>query len=262
MKTEIAQMVTLTSFGNYYLTNHEFNLDMNHSTLEYCIKVEFFEISDGTETLIAKNPMEWFEYLKTKGIQRLNLHFTEQKGDRMDATFVGGGGRWIIEASKGELSDVWDVRWRTSPSKDKNRIWVVSYGLTSQDVQIPQIIYPSVDIWHKELTDDLSILKEITKKQSLNDFTKYFVDALDLLESPEPMKKISHPDLVPPGIFSLECKQIFAAVQKGWIVAVINWIETYIEDDKINKKKIKISDDLYNSMCRAIMVATNSSKFF
>ena len=261
MKTEIAQMVTLTSFGNYYLTNHDFNLEMNHSTAKFCIKIEFIEFNDGTETLIAKNPMEWFEYLKTKGIKRLNLHFTGEKVDRLDATFAGGGGRWIIEASKGDLSDVWDVRWRPSTTKDKDRIWVVSYGLTSQDVQIPQIIYPPVDIWHKKLTDELSILKELTKKQSLDDFTEYFVEALDCLDSPEPIKNSSHHDLVPPGIFSLKCKQIFAAVQKGWIVASINWIETYIEDNKINKKKIKISDDLYTTMCRAIMVATNSSKF-
>lgn len=261
MNTEIAQMVTLTSFGNYYLTNHEFTLDMNHSTTEFCNKIEFFELSDGSETRIAKNPMDWFAYLKTKGINRLNLHFTAEKGDRLGSTFVGGGGRWIIEATKGNLSDVWDVRWKVSPGKDKNRIWVVSYGLTSQNVQIPQIIYPPVAIWHKELTDELSILKEITKKQSLDDFTKYFVEALDLLASPEPMKKISHHDLVPPGIFSLECQQIFAAVQKGWIVAMINWIETFIENAKLNAKKIKISDDLYDTMCRAIMVATNSSKF-
>ena len=90
---------------------------------------------------------------------------------------------------------------------------------------------------------------------------KYFVEGLDLLESPEPMKKISHPDLVPLEIYPLKCRQIFAAVQKGWIVANISWIETCIEDDKLNKKKIKISDDLYDTMCRAIMVATNSSKF-
>lgn len=262
MKTEIAQMVSLTSFGNYYLTNHEFDLDMNHSTTEFCIKIEFIEFNEGTETPIAKNPMEWFEYLKTKGIKRLNLHFATEKGDRLDASFAGGGGRWIIEASKGELSDVWDVRWKTSTSKDKNRIWVVSYGITAQDVEIPHIIYPPIDFWHKKLTDELSILKDLTKNQSLDDFMKFFVEGLDLLESPEPMKKTSyHHDLVPPEIFPLKCKQIFAAVQKGWIVASINWIETYIEDDKQNGKKIKISDDLYDTMCRAIMVATNSSKF-
>lgn len=262
MKLDLAQMVTLTSYGNAYLTNQSVSLDLNHSTTDSCKKISFIElISDGEtseEIPIANTPNEWFEYLRENGVKNLKLHFPHTGCDRMEASFIGGGGRWIIEAFKEPLSDIWDVRWNVNPFEGKERIWTVIYGLTSKNYNLPKIEYPPLEYWHKELISEISKIKKFAEKHSLAQFVDVFQNALDCLVDDDPLSLITHNDLVPPEKYDLKAKQIFAACNNAWIIAMVDWNELQFKG-KIKKEYNKLSDDLYLKICRAIMIATNSS---
>lgn len=261
MKLDLAQMITLTSYGNAYLVNQSFTLDLNHSTTDSCKKIDFIElISNGEpseEILLANNPNEWFEYLRTSNIINLKLHFPPTGGDRISASIIGGGGRWIIEAFKGPFSDVWDVRWQVNPYGDEARIWRVTYGLTSKNYNLPIIQYPPLEYWHKELIVDITKIKKFAVKQSLVQYIDIFQNALDCIVSDDPLSLIVHNDLVPPEKYDLKAKQILAACTKAWIIAMVDWNDLSFKG-KIKKEYTKLSNDLYLKICRAIMVATNS----
>jgi len=262
MSLDLAQMVTLTSYGNANLTNRSMSLDLNHSTTNSCKKISFIELITEEETSeeihIADTPNEWFEYLRKSGVKILKLHFSPTGGDRMSASFIGGGGRWIIEAFKEPLSDIWDVRWNVNPFEGKERIWTVTYGLTSKNIDLPKIVYPPLEYWYKELSVEINKIKKFAEKQSLIQYIDIFQNALDCIVSEDPLSSITHNDLIPPENYDLKAKQIFAACINAWIVAMVDWNELQFKG-KIQKEYNKLSDDLYLKICRAIMVATNSS---
>jgi len=264
MNTEVAQMIALTSYGNLYLTNHDISLDLNHSTTDDCLTIEFVELlqneGDQEENMVANNPMKWFEYLKSSEVQLLRFHFSPGGGNRMDANFVGGGGRWIIEADKGDVSDIWDVRWSFVSEGKGNRIWGVNYGLTSKNIILPQIVYPPVEYWHKKITDGITKINTLVKKKGLVSFVQLLEKSLVLLEHSDPIAQIKHNDLVPPDVYSTTSTQIFAACQPAWIITMPDWIDMTLENKKDDQKISKLSDELYNNLCRGIMVATNSVK--
>jgi len=261
MKLDLAQMVTLASYGNANLTKQYISLDLNHSTTHSCKKISFIELISKGETseeiLIANTPNEWFEYLKESNVKNLKLHFPPTGGDRFSASLVGGGGRWIIEAFKELLSDIWDVRWNVNPFEGKERIWTVTYGLTSKNYNLPKIEYPPLEYWHKELIIEIKKIKKFAEKHSLVQYVDIFQDALDCMLSGDPLSLITHNDIIPPENYDLKAKQIFAACNNAWIVAMVDWNELEFKG-KIQKEYNKLSDDLYLKICRAIMVATNS----
>ncbi len=172
---------------------------------------------------------------------------------------LGGGGTWLIEAFKGSVSDIWHVKWNFNPYGEKTRIWSVTYGLTSKNYNQPLIKYPPLEDWHKKLIVGITKIKKFAEKQSLIQFIDIFQNALDNIESDDPLSLIVHNDLVIPENYELKAKQIFAACAKAWIVAMVDWNDLSFKG-KIQKEYTKLSDDLYLKICRAIMVATNSSQ--
>ncbi len=263
MKLELAQMITLTSYGNAYLTNKSISLDLNHTTTKSCKKIDFIElITKGEiseEIPLASNPNEWFEYLRANSVIKLKLHFPPTGGDRISASLIGGGGTWIIEAFKGSVSDIWHVKWNFNPYGDKTRIWSITYGLTSKNYNHPVIKYPQLEYWHKKLIVGITKIKKFAEKQSLGQFIDIFQNALDYIISDDPLSLTVNNDLVPLEMYEIKAKQIFAACTKAWIVAMVNWNDLSFKG-KIQKEYTKLSDDLYLKICRALMVATNSSQ--
>ncbi|MFX1363577.1 MAG: hypothetical protein ACFFCE_11205 [Promethearchaeota archaeon] len=164
----------------------------------------------------------------------------------------------MIEAFKDPLSDIWDVKWNFIPFGDKERIWSVIYGLISKNYNQLKIDYPPLEYWNKELISEITKIKKFAEKQSLIQYVDIFQDALDCIVSDDPLNLITHNDLVPPEKYNLKAKQIFAACNKAWIVAMVDWNELHFKG-KIQKEYNKLSDDLYLKICRAIIVATNSS---
>ena len=101
-------------------------------------------------------------------------------------------------------------------------------------------------------------IKKFAVKQSLVQYVAIFQNALDCIESDDPLSLTVYDNLVPPEKYDLKAKQILAACTKAWIVATVDWNELIFKG-KVKKEYIKLSNDLYLKICRAIMVATNST---
>lgn len=58
--------------------------------------------------------------------------------DRVLAGFVGGGGRWLIEAIGPRGSDYWEGRWDLGDrARADRKIWRVTYGRIAQSLVTP-----------------------------------------------------------------------------------------------------------------------------
>jgi len=152
MNGSVAQIVAIISYANSAL---EGNLDchytLENSTAIFCNSITFIDWvkktgltklfkgkAEYSGKLIASDFTEWITFLKNIKTKKLFLHYipsiNPQLSDRMSAGFVGGGGRWLIEAWKGDSSDFWEAKWEVSNQNAKdNRIWAVTYARISRD---------------------------------------------------------------------------------------------------------------------------------
>jgi len=65
MKIELAQMITLTSYGNAYLNNKPISLDLDHSTTNSCEKINFIELISNGEISKEMQQVHLFKEKKT-----------------------------------------------------------------------------------------------------------------------------------------------------------------------------------------------------
>src|SRR5438045_4027623 len=150
MTGPLAQIVTLSGFGNDFLYNGRLTASFydTNSSFQFCNKVDFrvfkqaFFFSKRKELVIADNPVEWFTYLKNNGCKKLRLFFQPSKDqsfakDYKIAGLIGGGGTWLIEAVYNNYSNGWANRWEVTKKDDPdNNIWTVNYGMTVKTCQL------------------------------------------------------------------------------------------------------------------------------
>src|SRR5262249_28126269 len=147
-----AQIVALTCYGNAFLRGDTISgFFPTNSTCQFCDRVMFVEIvkpllGRQTENEVAKDPGEWFAYLKHKDARCIKLSRQAkndpQISDRMAAGFVGGGGTWSMEILlPKERIEFWQARWEVWNQKAPDRrIWRVTYGRVGEVKSKP---YPS-----------------------------------------------------------------------------------------------------------------------
>lgn len=142
--------------------------------------------------MIAQNPDEWAKF-KNSGIQSLWLHYAPSQNadikDRYSAGFVGGGGRWLIEANYESKSNYWEARWEVGNREKQNkRIWIVTYGRISRNDIKRQFKPDSLMMVSQKLEQNLKDAKVFTEKHDIKYFGECFDKALKCLYSEEPLE--------------------------------------------------------------------------
>ena len=139
MQGMIAQAVALTIHGNAALRVAN-TFDANafypaNSTFKFCESVNFSDRTRNSTqfalTPYANDPIAWLEKLKHEGVTTLRIAYGSsgqtQVADRMLVGFVGGGGKWLIEAV-GNGSDYWESGWQVGDrGRADKKIWRVNY---------------------------------------------------------------------------------------------------------------------------------------
>ncbi len=270
MNGTIAQLVTLTCYGNAFLSGQATTqFYSTNSTFLYCEQATFVTI--GTtflgkpkETEIAHDPGAWFTYLKGRGANGFRLARAPQNkpgiSDRMTAGFVGGGGDWTIEVilPKGE-SEHWMPRWEVGNQKalDK-RIWRVTYGRisTGKTVLSPA---PELSKAIQELHESLKDVRLFSVQQKLDVFIKLFDEALDTIESKGEKRHGYHQDLAPQGFLSAEAGTILDACQKAWVFGGMGSWNDMGFDGEDQKTYDRVSERLFQAVNTAIAQAATST---
>jgi hypothetical protein len=266
MNGEIAQSLSLVAYANAFLQNQDVVFDLNHSTAQFCKCIEFIEIPEGVNTLkeriiIAEDPQSWFNLLRKLGVERVVLHYLSTRNDgfsdRLSSAFAGGGGRWIIEAIKGDTSDLWESQWKTEGWKtgfgSENRIWEVFYILFASDWNRLDYNLPTLDDAYIKLKEALVEVNDFAKEWA-SEFSQYFQLAIKCLSSDDPIG-----EGLPEGI-ELKAQQLIRASYRGWVFGGMgSWNDLGFEEDSIEDRYDEVSDKLYNSICVALVVAVNSA---
>jgi hypothetical protein len=263
MTGTLAQLISLVTYGNFYLINlvqNEFK-DSN-TTLQFCNMVHFIDYENKTEITISKSINDWFLFLKNDNVKYLKLHYQSEKiNDRMLAGFVGGGGRWLIEAKKEAGSDFYEGMWKVTDPKNVNKkIWSVGYVRIAKNYNF-NVEYPSkLNKIKNNLLKDLNEILKFAKENDITNFAKFFENGLNCLNSNKPfdIKEVYHKDLIPENYLNLEASQILAACHTSWVFGGMgSWNDMGFEGKK-QKVYEKVSENLFKDINIGIVCAVNS----
>jgi hypothetical protein len=272
MTGPLAQIVTLSTFGNDFLYNDKLPEDFykKNSAFQFCNKVDFrvlkkpFFFLKGKETVIADDPIAWFKYLKKDGCKRLRLYFQSSKDqsiakDYKLAGLIGGGGVWLIEAIYNNHSTGWVNRWEVTKKDDpQHNILSVYYGMTIKSL-------PTIDLQidqqkcKTELGETLTEIEEFAFQHDLTYWGEQFKNAGKALSSETPEESYYNKELIPLDRYSLISKQILFAAGIGWVFGAMgSWNDQYFEDRIEDDKYESLSETLYARVNQAIISEVNT----
>lgn len=269
MQGHIAQVAALSIYGNEFLRGRDVSAFWpTASVFTFCKKVTFVTLSNqgsaAEEAPYAQDPLEWFAKLRGEGVVGLRLHYIAGNdpriSDRMSIAFVGGGGRWLLEAVKPAVSDVWEARWQVGDQQDsERRIWLVTYGRTATNHSPLQPKQVGEEGLRGELKEVLTEVAGFADGQQLDHFAKCFRAGLEVLASENPLGSVYHSDLAPPQALPVRSRQLLAVAQAAWVFGGMGSWNDLGFDGRHQERYEELSDKLFTLLNQAVVEAANAS---
>ncbi len=267
MQGTIAQAIGLVISGNATLGEAPPDAGWpNAHVFQFCHQVRFVSLAGDPEKPdvepYAPDPNAWLQRLKTDGIRGLRLHHLHSNraeiSDRMSVALIGGGGRWLIEAAKGERSDLWEARWAVTRRDDPDRrIWTVTYGRVAEAIEPPETPHHDPDTLHTALRGTLGAIAAFARAQRLGTFAGAFERSLKALDSNAPPTGHTFDDLPLSGL-PLSTRQLLGAVEAGWVFGGMgSWNDLGFEGIA-QATYDRLSEALFTGFNAALVVAANS----
>jgi hypothetical protein len=271
MTGPLAQLVTLTTFGNDYLRNNKLDPNFrNNLSFKFCNTIDFrvFEkvifSKQQKEKIIATSPNDWFKDLKRNDCKMLRLYFQGSVDQSMAkdyklAGFVGGGGTWFIEAVQKKTSNAWVNRWEVTQKDDPDQnIWTVNYAQTLTDLPIANVQIPQ-DECQIKLEAALGAIEAFATAQKLDNWSNQFAAARKVLSSANPEEFYYYKSLIPTANYSLTARQILYAAGTAWVFGAMgSWNDLWFEETADNDQYELLTEELYERVNEAILSAVNS----
>jgi len=270
MNGPIAQYVALTCQGNAYLNGLKVEplLDTN-STCQFCEEVKF-EIARKLFFVKRRNveaagtPNEWFRHIESLGAYGIRLSCSPQEdapgSDRMSAGFIGGGRIWLMEVVlPKDQSEYWLAQWRPgNTNSPQRRVWKVAYVRVGRGTT-PDVKRPDVTDVIAQLVRSLREIHTFAQRQGVREFTRWFEEALDTIDSKGTRFHGYHRDLAPKGLLSGQAATVLDACQRAWVFGGMgSWNDmTFDGDARIEYERV--SEQLFESVNQAIAAGTNTS---
>jgi len=268
----LAQVISLTSYGNAFLQTGEFTEDFypSHSTFQFCNKVDFKNFkkrifsSSPQEVPVANDPNEWFRSLKKDGCKKIRLHYqpSTDKGlaqDHQLAGMVGGGGTWMIETIYGRHSHYWFNKWEVTKKDDPDKkIWSVSYAMIDKNQPVTDT-QADIRETYSLLEQSLAAITDFADAQQLTYWADVFKKARAILNSTDPAGNYYHQDLLVEKHYSLIARQLLFAAGAAWVFGGMgSWNDLGFNTEEDNKKYEDVSAGLYAAINRSILAVANS----
>lgn len=275
MLGSVAQVIALTAFGNAFLQGPQTvsspTFFPSNSTFQFCEYVHFADVPASSkskqETVWATDPAAWFDRLRKEGYVALRLHYGAVGGktvgtyhfpDRMLAGFVGGGGRWLIEAIGPRGSDYWEARWDLGDrSRADRKIWRVTYVRIAHSQVTPATGPDDLENLKRTLDTTLLELQTYATNHKLDSFAAIFQKSRMQLTTEVIGKDLYHSDLTPKGQLSLTAEQLLAASQLGWVFGGMgSWNDVAPQADKEYEQ---LSERLFDLLNRTYVDVANTT---
>jgi hypothetical protein len=266
----LAQIITLTAYGNDYLRNGTIPLGFDHyAAFQFCNKVDFSEFGNVHPTsalgekVVSDSPAGWFRHLKADGCKHLRLCYEGSKDQGLEdhklAGLIGGSGNWFIEAVYDDYSNYWANRWiATDKDAADRKIWTVNYGMLgvrqpTSDLQIDNQTVKD------ELRHALSEIADFALKQNLQYWAEQFDRPLIFLDSDLPEENFYHQNLIPFDNYSLIAKQILFSACSAWVFGGMgSWNDLKFDDKTDNNTYDELSEQLHSKIIEAIIAGINT----
>ena len=219
-----------------------------------------------TESVVANDPTAWFALLKQEGCRGLKAYYHPSEENEQGtpdyklAGFVGGGGTWLIETVYPSYSDFWAARWvADQPDDPQQNIWSVSYGRTLSNVDT--ISYsPEVNHISNGLKEILTDIYAFASHHQLNNWSKLFQTALDLLESNQPATGWYENVIIKSSYSQAALQIIFSAMAAHVFGGMGSWNDLSFESEEDRKTYEELSFYLYDYINRALLSGINSDQ--
>jgi hypothetical protein len=272
MHTELAQIISLTSYGNEFLRTGQVseNYFPGGTVFQHCNRIDFRDFkkslfsSKQSETISANNPIDWFQLLKKEGCARLRLYYKPSEDKTFGpeynlAGFVGGGGTWLIETNFGNYSHYWQKRWQvTNQDAPDGKIWVVNYARTVERFK-PANQQPDPQKIRTLFVDTLKELIDFCVQQKLSSWLETFEKADKILSDPTPNKLYYHYDLIVVRNYPLYAQQLLFSAGTAWVFGGMGWWNDMgFKDKDVQEKYLQLSQRLYEQLIQSILATTNS----
>ena len=269
MQGELAQLISLTSYGNEYLKSGNLPLFYypEHHTFKFCRLVEFVIPGDrkaSYELVWAENPLSWFEKLKQEGCSGLKLYY--QRSDPHPLAqeyqliaFIGGGGRWLIETEINGQAQYWLKRWELTNREDpEQKIWTVHY-MRLEEKTPPVNQHFEIDEVKIEFESVLTALIDFCKRQDLPQWGPVFLSGKNILTSPMAFPENHDLDLLVNKNYTHVAQQLLYAIDESWVFGGMgSWNDIGFEDVAVQKEYDELSGRLYAVMMKGIIAVVNS----
>jgi hypothetical protein len=273
MLTSIAQVAALTIYGNAFLlrASAASGFYPGNSTFQGCEYVNFVDLhgegNQRVEEPFAGDPLTWFDALRKQGINTLRLQYGSsgrtQPADRVLVGFVGGGGRWLLEAQTSGSSDFWEARWQLGDrTREDKKIWRVTYVrfARSQPPIQPEGL-EDLERLLRQFDQHLIAIEEFARAHKLANFADLFHSARSRLHTDPPYSDQYHNDLTRPEFLPVAACKLLAACQDAWVFGGMGSWNDQAFDAATQPRYEELSDKLYQLLNRAIVMAANSSAY-
>lgn len=266
MQGTIYQLLVLVTHGNMILSgHHDSDFFPQHAAFKFDEFVKFVDLertgNAWNERPFAEDPNDWLEKLRNRRCTGLRVERVaidkKDLSDRMSVAFVGGGGRWLIQAVCPEGSDYWEAKWEVG---DRNRadqkIWRVAYGRIARNQKTVVFSAPPLDTLSNELGQTLQDAIAFSKKHKLDWFGKAFESGYSAL------KAESEPELngiARKGQLPLTASRLLAASQAAWVFGGMgSWNDLgFAGSDQ--RQYEAISDNLFRQINSSLIATVNLS---
>lgn len=273
MQGTIAQIVALILEGNAALRGiASVGMKQTHSTMSFCEFVRFVDLTKTptgwSERPMAADPSAWFEHLEERGFASLRLTYGPSNDPNVDGTrvtdrmlvgFVGGGGRWLIQANKSGISDYWEAHWKAGDQqREDRRIWQVTYGRVARNRPMGESGQADLQALRQDFRNTLEEIRVFAIKQNLEGFANCFSRGLEDLGSESPANGF-HKELLSASLLPSPAIQLLSAAQSSWVFGGMgSWNDLGFEGQDQETYE-RLSEALYHVVNRAVVCATNSS---
>jgi len=262
MNGELAQLVTLVTYGNLFLHGKEVDLTSN-STFQYISSLKFARYKSTKETQgveIAGSVMDWFAFLKTNHVSRLwNVAFAWDRPDlpeHIAAAFAGSIPRAIQVDLPGGY-ELWYPLWQTGGPEGKP--WHVEYrGLMFSNSHVHSA--PPMGLVKQQLRKNIAEAEAFARRPQVDagQWADCFSKSLELLNSTNPVQPY-HADMMPDTGFDLEARQVMAAAAQSYVFGGMgSWNDMGFADKDLNDEYQKVTRELYEAVKMSIVMASNS----
>ncbi len=262
MDGELAQLVSLVTYGNLFLTGKDVDLSVN-STFQYVSSLKFARYKSNKETQgvqIAGSISEWLQFLHSNRVSRLwNVAFSWDRPDlpeHIAAAFAGGVPR-AIQADMPDGYELWYPLWQAGGPQGKP--WHVEYrGLMFSNNHV--FPAPPMGLVKVNLQKSLMEAETFSRRPEVNaqNWADCFSKSLQFLDSPDPVPPY-HLDLLPDTGFDLEARQVMAAAAQAYVFGGMgSWNDMGFTDMGLNEEYQRVTRELYEAVKMSIVWASNS----